>query len=438
MNPQSIEPATRRVSTLGTSLLAVARFYLRQQRRRLEAKLENLRSVRGMLSAAATGIALAGFLWIGLVVLGMRPPRDTATLRAWLSGGIAIYLLYHFIKTLWAKDIESPEESCHDTATLLWLGGAPVPGLVMRLLGLASLGGSAMLKTFLLVIPLQVDARDAIAMAIGVFLGMLTAEVFREAITLVMESLGHSAKRIIRGVSIALIATILVWIGADVLLYPNATESPLQLAAAFFGSLGHLTETGTVSVLAIPLTPSADFACLAEWFSVDAVRCGLSAVGVLVAAFFMGDVLQRFRDARQREHQRQWIANADRRSAEKSRDSRQKRWAKIANFGAPTKSLPLALLPPSLASLLLRQALTAKRYAGQILVSLGIPVGLCLSPMLTRGLRWQWLFVVGGVAFCTAMLAPSALKIDFRRDWNRLGLLRSLPVRPWEMVLGQI
>ncbi|MEM9828934.1 MAG: hypothetical protein AAF958_20275, partial [Planctomycetota bacterium] len=47
-------------------------------------------------------------------------------------------------------------------------------------------------------------------------------------------------------------------------------------------------------------------------------------------------------------------------------------------------------------------------------------------------------FVVGGVAFCTAMLAPSALKIDFRRDWNRLGLLRSLPVRPWEMVLGQI
>jgi hypothetical protein len=36
------------------------------------------------------------------------------------------------------------------------------------------------------------------------------------------------------------------------------------------------------------------------------------------------------------------------------------------------------------------------------------------------------------------LLAPPALRIDFRRDLKRMQLLRALPVRPLSMVLGQI
>lgn len=63
---------------------------------------------------------------------------------------------------------------------------------------------------------------------------------------------------------------------------------------------------------------------------------------------------------------------------------------------------------------------------------------LCLSPMLTGRVGNQWAFVVAGIALCTMLLAPPALRLDFRRDLKRMLLLRSLPLRPIHAVLGQL
>jgi hypothetical protein len=85
-----------------------------------------------------------------------------------------------------------------------------------------------------------------------------------------------------------------------------------------------------------------------------------------------------------------------------------------------------------------RQWVSVSRYRGTILFSFLVPMLLCLSPLVTGQVTQQWFYVVGGLALCTMLLAPPALRIDFRRDLQRMLLLRSLPVKPLSMVLGQL
>ena len=101
------------------------------------------------------------------------------------------------------------------------------------------------------------------------------------------------------------------------------------------------------------------------------------------------------------------------------------------------ESLVPAMLRDAVA-LMWRQSLSIRRYLGTILFSFIIPTFLCLSPLLSGRVENQWMFIVAGIALCTMLLAPPALRIDFRRDLKRMLLLRSLPLRPIEAVLGQL
>ena len=79
------------------------------------------------------------------------------------------------------------------------------------------------------------------------------------------------------------------------------------------------------------------------------------------------------------------------------------------------------------------------RYRATIFMSHLVPVLLCLvafdhGPYHSN----QWLYVVGGIAMCTSLIAPAALKLDFRRDLSRVLLLRSLPIKSRSMILGQL
>ena len=49
-----------------------------------------------------------------------------------------------------------------------------------------------------------------------------------------------------------------------------------------------------------------------------------------------------------------------------------------------------------------------------------------------------YLTVFGGVVFYSFVLLPAALKLDFRRDFDHLALLKSLPMKPLTVVIGQL
>jgi hypothetical protein len=46
--------------------------------------------------------------------------------------------------------------------------------------------------------------------------------------------------------------------------------------------------------------------------------------------------------------------------------------------------------------------------------------------------------VLGALVFYSFLLLPTALKFDFRRDLDRMVILKSLPIRPLKIVLGQL
>jgi len=86
-----------------------------------------------------------------------------------------------------------------------------------------------------------------------------------------------------------------------------------------------------------------------------------------------------------------------------------------------------------------RQLVTLRRYRAMVFVSLAIPGVLSLLPIWLGGFgTGTVLDVIGGLTFYTLLLAPPALKMDFRRDIEILLPLAALPLRPLAMVIGQI
>ena len=86
-----------------------------------------------------------------------------------------------------------------------------------------------------------------------------------------------------------------------------------------------------------------------------------------------------------------------------------------------------------------RQAIGAHRHAGSLLLALVAPGVLACIPLLVhREPKRALLDVVGALAFYSFLLLPAALKFDFRRDVDRLSVLKVLPIPPLAVVAGQI
>jgi hypothetical protein len=90
-------------------------------------------------------------------------------------------------------------------------------------------------------------------------------------------------------------------------------------------------------------------------------------------------------------------------------------------------------------SLVWRQLLGAWHFRMTLAISLGIPTLLCCIPLLANHNPFVMLLnIVGGIVFYSFLLLPSALMLDFRRDINRIVVLKSLPIGPLAMTLGQL
>ena len=86
-----------------------------------------------------------------------------------------------------------------------------------------------------------------------------------------------------------------------------------------------------------------------------------------------------------------------------------------------------------------RQFVGAGKYRGSLLLALAAPgVSSCLPLIVIDEPMKATLNVVGALAFYSFLLLPSALKFDFRRDIDRIIILKGLPVRPWAVVVGQL
>ena len=86
-----------------------------------------------------------------------------------------------------------------------------------------------------------------------------------------------------------------------------------------------------------------------------------------------------------------------------------------------------------------RQVIGAPRHSTGLFLALAGPGLLaCLPMVLHQNAIVGIAEVLGVLALYTFVLLPAAFKFDFRRDFERFATLKTLPIRPVAMAIGQI
>ncbi len=414
--------------------LHLARLTIARGRFRLLRTLDRLRSPKRLLATVLAVVFFGIYVSSGVMILSTRTPADPARLQLWLSGGMVIYLLYHLIRCVWSSRVADLEMT---RAEELWLGGGPLRRSSLAVYHINNILIAAVMKTGLLAVVLACDVQHLSLLLVGVFSSLVLLEVARLTAQRWSAGLTPSARGRMRFGFTAIAAAVALQISARIFAATPLGSPTSHYLFAFFDSIGHLAASDAVQWLALPWTASSQLAVTAQWSWTTPLLLTVSVAMIPLSILSLVRV-----DA--------WSRSV-KHNQEKSRLESGAYSAASEQQSSKTFQLntPMAWLSESVNArfprwfsdavhLAARQSVSVRRYAGTIAFSFIVPTLLCLSPLVTGQVTEQWFYVVGGIAMCTMLLAPPALRIDFRRDLKRMQLLRALPVKPLSMVLGQL
>lgn len=409
---------------------------------RIQRTVQRMLSPKRLIPTAIVIVYGMLYLFYGLAILMSRPPASPDRIQLWLSGGMVLYAIYHAVKSAWSSDEQTSIQSPAET---LWLGGAPIRRSSIVVHQITDIALASLLKTILLCTVLAVDVQSTLRLAIGVFAALLLLEISRLIIGRFISSLHASRRGLFRWaitfVAAALAAQILARVVAAV---PMGSSTPTYVVETF-RAMGQTASSDAVQWLAMPWSFASNVAVADAW-DIPTLIQWLIAVAMLPVAIKAYVGVDRFGSACQRRDELDALrrhmakrASAVANDSLATLDSRNSRRSKYVPWYHPAAwPRPLSWIDGDAGSIATRTTTSVIRYRGTIFFSLLLPTLLCLSPIVSGQVFDPWFFVVGGIAMCTALIAPAALKIDFRRDLRRILLLRSLPVSPRSMVVGQL
>ncbi|MEM8669816.1 MAG: hypothetical protein AAGG48_19980 [Planctomycetota bacterium] len=394
--------------------------------------LKRIRSPRRLM---ATSLAVAFFclyLLNGVFILSSRAPADPERLRLWLSGGMVLYAMYHGLRCVWSSqsvaDLElTPAED-------LWLGGAPVRRSSLAIYHVGSMVVPSMLKTALLVVVLAMDVRHVSLLAVGVFCSLVLLEIIRLIIARWSSGIDQRQRKWFRVAVTCVAGAAAIQVFTRMIAITPMGSPTLVYLLNGVRAMGQTAASEWVQWMSVPWLASANLAVHGSVGFISVANL-MIAIGTLPLAILLLVRVDRWSHEAVLKRERNRLAAGEYIT---QRDS----WSEVAHAEPKRWRQLLVRLAPNRAgdaiAMMSRQWVSVVRYRGTILFSFALPTLLCLSPLATGQENEQWLFVVGGIAMCTMLLAPPALRIDFRRDLKRMLLLRSLPVNPMSMVIGQL
>lgn len=446
-------PATYRL--LARLTLQRAVFRARRTARRLT-------SPRRLVATSLAVLFFVLYVANGIFVFSSRAPADPERLRLWLSGGMVLYALYHAVRCAWSARVADLEWSA---AEKLWLAGGPLRRSTLAVSHLGSVLVASLVKTGLLVVLLATDVAFPLLLGLGMFVSLVLLETLRLVIDRAMAGAEGRHRHAARAVTAAAAIAIVTHLLAHVAMSTPTAAPTWQFLMNGFRALGELAASQPIQLLALPWLPAAGLAVTERWDGWT-IALLLTSVGLVPAAVLalvrVDDWANRQTERRERRSLHEYdrlrasraVADSDRAVAEVGQTVRGKgprllgprllgprpgnRWG-VAHGGWWERRV--ARLPQDwagTAALISRQWISIRRHAGSIAFSFAIPMLLALSPLITGTVDQQWFFVVGGIAVYTVLLAPPALRIDFRRDLKRVLLLRGLPIKPLPMAIGQL
>ncbi len=394
--------------------------------------LQRLRDPRRIVATSLALLFLALYLLNGVFILSARQPADPERLRLWLSGGMVIYAIYHCVRCAWSTSVPDLELT---PAEQLWLGGAPIRRSSLAVYHLGTIVMAALMKTFLLAVVLLRDVAHLELLVVGVFTSLVLLESTRLIIGRFAAGLDDAARKRFRS-AVSLVAGVLVFQVLARIAAATPLGSPtLMYVLCLFQSLGQTASTDCVQWLSLPWIVPAQIAVTQQyqWITAPQLIASASLVPLSIMILVRVDAVTAAKQI-SRERGRLESNQFQQNQKEKACLNRQRLRHPLGAW--IQRRLPRRA--EDTFAVLSRQAISVHRYRGTIVLSFVIPVLLCLSSLATGQQVEQWFYVVGGIAMCTMLLAPPALRLDFRRDLQRMILLRAMPIRPLSMVLGQL
>jgi len=398
---------------------------------RAERFLQRLRSPRRLIATSLVVLFFSFYVINGIFILSARAATDPLHLRLWLSGGMVLYMVYHMVKCAWSTtrlDLELSE------AETLWLGNSPICRSTLAVYHVGNLLLPAALKTMMLSILLARDVNFPLLLMIGTFTSLMLLEMVRLTLgRLVSGMRGRQRwwfRMITTSTAMVLVIQLLAFVHA---LTPSGSPMWLYVINSFRG-LGELASTPMIQFLSTPWIAAAYLAVTESLQPLSALQL-LAALGIFPLSVILLVKADRWSLGQEQKNEVSRLSEG----RYETRDSQPQIYS-----GPKTNRLlnSLESFTPGIAqdalNLIFRQAISVRHYRLNIAFSLLLPTVLCLSPLFMGRIIEQWFYVVGGIALCTILLAPPALRIDFRRDLKRMVLLRSLPVKPFSMVVGQL
>ncbi|MBB3204605.1 hypothetical protein FHS27_000369 [Rhodopirellula rubra] len=441
--------------------------------------------IRSPRQAAASFLAI-GFILLyllaGFTVLSRRDVVDPGRLQLWLSGGMVLYTLYHSIKYLWAsRPVDAPTCVVTTPAMSLWVGGGPMSRMFVVLHDVARVVPATIMKSLLLCVVLWRDVPNLFSLWMGVFLALFTLEWMRRIVSHVIDAMNRREKKFLQTASLVVAFALVAALGLQTINETPPGGDPAMYMSTAISEVALFAGSDTVQWFALPLQPASHLAVSqpmwpftqfipAAWMPLHCLALLLSSIATIallgVSLIRLDDWSIQRRHASEQALLRSWnelsptgIApgntshDASAVSTTSATQNNGSSLNKTSSFNSSTNNRaartreiesyrPLFTWP--LWGIVARQLHCIRRYRANVLVSFAIPMAVSLSPLLmpSEGLAGQaakqWIFVIGGIALSSLLLAPPALQIDFRRDLKRIGLLRSFPLTASEMCAGML
>ncbi len=338
-----------------------------------------------------------------------------------------IYAIWHFAKAAFFRP-ESPFDWSPAERDLL--SAMPLVPRELVAYQIASVTVTTILKAGLFTVLLLPDLRSLTMGFAGLLLAMLALELLRMAVDIAAWGMGRGAYMVYRTAVVAGLVVGGLAVGkklvgeyafARIELGDGLLDRLLAILVQVNGSIA-----GTIG---LPFRPFVDL-IVAE--SANAADLRLAGVALVIVAGLAFAVIGLY-------------ARTVRRVARRERDSYLPVELQLARNHSHVTGRPrqtaLQRLPylSGAGALAWRQLVGARRHWGSLLTAMIAPAILTCAPLFVIADPFHaFLGTTITLAFYTFLLLPTALRFDFRRDFERLSILKGLPITPCAAVLGQM
>jgi hypothetical protein len=371
---------------------------------------------------------LLGAIWLGNAALTMvmREAVDPARFRSLVPLALMVYGLWHLVKVACWRPTQPVELSRAEQELLC---GAPFRRRDVVAYRMATTVTAASVKALCFSLLMMPDLHVWAAGLVGALLALLFLDLLRMALEIMAWGVSERSYFFLRALVVSSVgaAVFSALITANCL---TATDGSSGSALTFLTQLAQAAAELRYTWIGVIL--ESPFQGLSRVITAEA--WGLELAGGLVLSLAMVGAMA-------------WLVvwlDAHFLRATTCRERRDYQRLEQLDRGDATPDwvgieLPAIAWRGGAGPLAWRQAIGAHRHATGLVLALSVPgVLACLPWLMHQDVQAAQLEVVGALAFYSFVLLPAALKFDFRRDYDRLALLKALPIRPMAMAFGQI